>query len=242
MQDSSTNTTAASSILDITAKSISSSLAILPTYYPFVWNGARQLGKPRPSIDINNTVIWPLKGSAILGFVIAIQLTLSDIISGKLKKLGFRDLTAEYSSTLTVAFVTSPGLIADKGRTFGFSIFESFRRSNIKTFAGLTFRESAFLFSDPLGRRINSHLIVYFGENRRTKYLSVAAGGAIGCTMGYAADTLIARSFYNMPISYSPGILYAGLTPKIVGVSGFFCLYTFVMEKLNCSKSAQRPD
>lgn len=229
MQDSNPNST----FKAIATNSIASSLAILPTYYPFVWNGAKQLGRSRPPMNLNNTVIWPLQGSLILGCVIGAQLTLSSIISDYLKKREIHGIAAEYTSTLLVAALTAPGLIVDKGRTFGFSIAESLRRSNLRTFAGLTFRESAFLFSVPLGHRINSHLIVYLGDNTQTQYLSVALGGATGCTLGYAADTILARSLHNMPLSLSPTVLYSGLTPKIIGVSGFYCFHKFFMEKLN---------
>ncbi len=211
-------------VKQIATNSVAAGAAVIPPYYLFVVKSALQAGLPRPSMTLDNTVIWPIKGAAIAGSVIGMQLSLTGVATRFLNKANITGVYADSISALSIAVLSVPALAADNGRTFGLTVVQSIKKLNIRQTNALVIRESTFLFGDPLGRLINDSMVRKFGDNNKTKYASTFLGGALVCFMGYPADTMLTRSQHGLdlvPLHQS----FKGIGYKATAIGLFYCFY-----------------
>jgi hypothetical protein len=146
---------------------IAGAIAIVPTYYGFVYKTAIQTLQPPPKLTIQSTISDGFKASPLVGVIVGAQLGIQKATSEALDLCGLENEFAKMSiSSITSGAISSPLLVALNALTLNKPIFQSIKTTTPIFATLITIRESSFVASLVFNTPLNKQLQNFFGENK----------------------------------------------------------------------------
>ncbi len=208
---------------------IAASLSIIPVFWLFMAKSARQLNEPLPIMPVTQALRLGIYTSPLVGAITGAQL-LSQRKLEKSLSTSAENIQTIMVSTVGVAIISAPLLVAFNGKSMGKSVKESLKHLTFRQVSTIVVRETSFLFSIRISNIVGKIIKDSFGDNKVVEHSSIFATGFIGSLIGHPADTALTLQQKARNFSFRNCLKGSLLRGSAIG--GFAILYKISSEAL----------